>query len=70
MPPRKTTQSAGRSTTALRGGKTGGRTGRGGGRTREPTGRVGGRTGNQDGQGGDRGNRANEGVDKVPDFST
>ncbi|GKB13632.1 putative reverse transcriptase domain-containing protein [Tanacetum coccineum] len=70
MPPRMTTRSAGRSTTAPRGGRTGGRTGRGGGRTREPTGRVGGRTGDQDGQGGDRGNGANGGVDEVPDFST
>ncbi|GJT39873.1 putative reverse transcriptase domain-containing protein [Tanacetum coccineum] len=40
MPPRMTTRSAGRSTAAPRGGKTGGRTGRGGGRTGEPTGRV------------------------------
>ncbi|GKA52421.1 putative reverse transcriptase domain-containing protein [Tanacetum coccineum] len=39
MPPRMTTQSAGRSTAALRGGRTGRRTGGGGGRTREPTGR-------------------------------
>nr|GEX88580.1 hypothetical protein [Tanacetum cinerariifolium] len=31
---------------------------------------VGGRTGDQDGQGGDLGNRANVGVDEVPDFST
>ncbi|GJZ62563.1 reverse transcriptase domain-containing protein [Tanacetum coccineum] len=46
MPPRMTTQSAGRSTAAPRGGRTGGRTG------------------------GDRGNRANEGIDKVPSFST
>ncbi|GJR94532.1 hypothetical protein Tco_0266706 [Tanacetum coccineum] len=59
-----TTQSAGRSIAAPRGGRTGGRTGRGGGRTREPTGKVGGRTGDQDGQGGDRGNGANGGVDK------
>ncbi|GJW93322.1 putative RNA-directed DNA polymerase [Tanacetum coccineum] len=47
----------------------GGRTGRGGGRTREPTGRVGRQTSDQDGQGGDRGNRANGGIDAVPDFS-
>ncbi|GJU57466.1 reverse transcriptase domain-containing protein [Tanacetum coccineum] len=42
MPPRMTTQSAGRSTAAPRGGRTcrgGGRIGRGGGRTREPMGR-------------------------------
>ncbi|GJY69597.1 putative reverse transcriptase domain-containing protein [Tanacetum coccineum] len=69
MPPRMTTQSAGQSTAAPRGERTGGRTSRGGGRTGEPTGRVGGRTGDQDGQGGDRGNRANRGVDEVPDFS-
>nr|GEY55958.1 hypothetical protein [Tanacetum cinerariifolium] len=65
-----TTQSAGRSTATPRGGRTGGRTGRGGRRTRDPTGRVCGRTGDQDNQGGDRGNGVNEGVDKVPDFST
>ncbi|GKG62380.1 hypothetical protein Tco_0634153, partial [Tanacetum coccineum] len=47
-----------------------GQTGRGGGRTGEPTGRVGSRTGDQDGQGGDRGNRANGGVDEVPNFFT
>nr|GEV34177.1 hypothetical protein [Tanacetum cinerariifolium] len=67
---RTKTRSAGRSTTVPRGGRTGGRTGRGGGRTGEPTGRVGGRTGDQDSQGGKRGNKANGGVDKVPDFST
>ncbi|GJR34194.1 reverse transcriptase domain-containing protein [Tanacetum coccineum] len=61
---------SGRSTVAPRGGKMGGWTGRGGGRTREPTGRVGGQTGDQDGQGGDRGNRANGGVGKAPDFAT
>nr|GEU98293.1 hypothetical protein [Tanacetum cinerariifolium] len=33
-------------------------------------GRVGGRTSDQGGQGGGRGNRANGGVDEVPDFST
>ncbi|GJZ14646.1 hypothetical protein Tco_0550323 [Tanacetum coccineum] len=38
MSPRMMTQSAGRSTAAPRGGRTGGRTGRGGGRTGEPTG--------------------------------
>nr|GEX79165.1 hypothetical protein [Tanacetum cinerariifolium] len=54
MPPQMTTQSAGRQTTAPRGGKTGGHTGRGGGRTGEPTSRVGGRTGDQDSQGGDK----------------
>nr|GEY11536.1 reverse transcriptase domain-containing protein [Tanacetum cinerariifolium] len=50
--------SVGRSTNALRGGRTGGWTGRGGGRIKEPTGRVSGRTGEQDGQGGDRGSHA------------
>ncbi|GJU33606.1 putative reverse transcriptase domain-containing protein [Tanacetum coccineum] len=50
MPPKMTTRSAGRSTAAPRGGRTGGRTGRGGGRIGEPTGRVGRRTGDQDGQ--------------------
>ncbi|GKA78776.1 hypothetical protein Tco_0785313 [Tanacetum coccineum] len=59
-----------RSSTALRGGRTGGRTGRAGGRTGEPTGRIDGRTSKQDGQGGGRGNRANGGVNEVPDFST
>ncbi|GJR03977.1 hypothetical protein Tco_0526961 [Tanacetum coccineum] len=58
MPPRMTTQSAGRQSTAPRGGRTGGRIGRGDGRTKEPTGRVGGQTGDQDGQGGDQGNQA------------
>ncbi|GJZ00165.1 hypothetical protein Tco_0517594 [Tanacetum coccineum] len=70
MPPRMTTRSAGLSTAAPRGGRTGGRTGRRSGRTGEPMGRVGGRTCDQDGQGGDRGIEANGGVDKVPDFST
>ncbi|GJW50792.1 hypothetical protein Tco_0092143 [Tanacetum coccineum] len=39
MPPRMTTRSASRSTTAPQGGRTGGRTGRGGGRTEETTSR-------------------------------
>ncbi|GJW41372.1 hypothetical protein Tco_0067217 [Tanacetum coccineum] len=39
MPPKVTTRSAGRSTTAPRGRRMGRRTGRGGGRTREPRGR-------------------------------
>ncbi|GJX85975.1 hypothetical protein Tco_0336749 [Tanacetum coccineum] len=43
MLPRMTIRSAGRSTAAPRGGRTGGRTGRGGGRTGEPTGRTKGR---------------------------
>ncbi|GJS67258.1 reverse transcriptase domain-containing protein [Tanacetum coccineum] len=50
MPPRMTTRSAGRPTSASRGGGTGGRAGRGGGRTRGPSsdqgdGRIGGRGG-------------------------
>nr|GEU92495.1 hypothetical protein [Tanacetum cinerariifolium] len=47
----------------------GGRTGRGGEGTREPTCIVGGQTGDQDGEGGDQGNAANEGVEKVPEFT-
>ncbi|GJT55257.1 hypothetical protein Tco_0990311 [Tanacetum coccineum] len=46
------TLSEGRSTTALRGGRTSGWTGRGGGGTKEPTCRVGGRTSEPDGNGG------------------
>ncbi|GKG50949.1 hypothetical protein Tco_0539073, partial [Tanacetum coccineum] len=59
-----------RSNAAPRDGRMGGRTGRVGGGTGEPTSRVGRRTGDQDVQGGNRGNIANGGVDKVPDFST
>ncbi|GJW77316.1 hypothetical protein Tco_0138998 [Tanacetum coccineum] len=33
------------------------------------TSQIGGRTGDQDGQRGDRGNKANQGVDEVADFS-
>ncbi|GKC13901.1 hypothetical protein Tco_1010683 [Tanacetum coccineum] len=55
MPPMMTTRNAGRRTTASRGGRTGGQTGRGGGRTSD--------------QGG-RGNGTNEGIDEVLDFST
>ncbi|GKB97015.1 putative reverse transcriptase domain-containing protein, partial [Tanacetum coccineum] len=69
MPPMMT-RSAGRTTAAPRGGRTGGQVGRGGGRTGEPTSRVGGRTGDQDGQRGDQGIGANGGGDEVPDFST
>ncbi|GJW71694.1 putative reverse transcriptase domain-containing protein [Tanacetum coccineum] len=58
------------SNAAPRGGKTSGRISRGGRRAKEPTGRVDGRAGDQDGQGYNRGNRANGGVDEVPDFST
>ncbi|GKC88014.1 putative reverse transcriptase domain-containing protein [Tanacetum coccineum] len=64
------TLSEGRSTTALRGGRTSGWTGRGGGGTKEPTCRVGGRTSEPDGNGGDHGVEANKGVDEVLDFST
>ncbi|GJZ53273.1 putative reverse transcriptase domain-containing protein [Tanacetum coccineum] len=64
------TRSAGRSTTAPRGGRMGRRAGRGGRRIREPTGKVGGRTGDQDGQRGDRGNGVNGGVNEVPNFPT
>ncbi|GKE95382.1 hypothetical protein Tco_1580237, partial [Tanacetum coccineum] len=40
-------------------------------RTAAPRGgRTGGQTGDQGGRGGGRGNRANGGVDEVPDFST
>nr|GEV00981.1 reverse transcriptase domain-containing protein [Tanacetum cinerariifolium] len=66
MPPRMTTQSAGRSTAAPRGGRTGGRTSRGGERTKEPRGRGDGQTGEPN----DQGVVANEGVDGVPDFFT
>ncbi|GJY81611.1 hypothetical protein Tco_0494362 [Tanacetum coccineum] len=61
MPPRMTTRSAGRSTAALRGGRTRGRTGRGSGRTIEPRGRGDGQTGEPN----DQGVEANEGVDGV-----
>ncbi|GJU47703.1 putative reverse transcriptase domain-containing protein [Tanacetum coccineum] len=71
MPPTMTTRSAGRPSIASRGGGTGGRAGSGGGRTR-------GRSGDQcdsriDGQGGQvggQGSEANDGVNKVPEFST
>ncbi|GKC67722.1 hypothetical protein Tco_1100320 [Tanacetum coccineum] len=60
MPPRMTTRSAGRATTAPRGGRTGGRAGRGRGRTRGRTGDQG--NGGIDEQGGqvcDQGNQGN-----------
>ncbi|GJW69107.1 hypothetical protein Tco_0123531, partial [Tanacetum coccineum] len=71
MPLRMTTQSAGRVTAALRGGRTGGRAGRGGGRTRgrsvdQDNGRIDG----QGGQVGGQGTEVNDGVDRVPYFST
>ncbi|GKE73963.1 hypothetical protein Tco_1536004 [Tanacetum coccineum] len=61
------TRSTGRPASASRGKGKGGRAGRGGGRTR-------GRSGDQDdgrndGQGG-QGREVNDGVDRVPDFST
>ncbi|GJV37900.1 hypothetical protein Tco_1410377 [Tanacetum coccineum] len=66
-----TTQSAGRATTAPRGGRMGGRTGRGGDRTRGRSGDQGnGRIDGQDGQVGGQGNEVNDGVEGVPDFST
>nr|GEZ49913.1 hypothetical protein [Tanacetum cinerariifolium] len=66
-----TTQSAGRATTAPRGGRRGGRTGRGGGRTRGRFDDVG--NGGIDGQGGQvvgQGIKVNDGADGVPDLST
>ncbi|GJW53785.1 hypothetical protein Tco_0097870 [Tanacetum coccineum] len=69
MSPRMTTRSAGRSTVAPRGGRTGGRVGRGVRRTR-PTVRKNNETiGKLDGQGNDRGFEANGGVGGVLDFS-
>ncbi|GJT83881.1 reverse transcriptase domain-containing protein [Tanacetum coccineum] len=69
--PRMITQSAGRATAAPRGGRTIRQTGRGGGRTRGRSGDPGnGRIDGQGGQVGDQGSQANDGVDKVPDFST
>nr|GEW06534.1 hypothetical protein [Tanacetum cinerariifolium] len=51
MPPNIMTRSAGRSTAAPRGGRTGGRTGRGGERIREPRSRGDGQTGEPNDQG-------------------
>ncbi|GJY47398.1 hypothetical protein Tco_0436461 [Tanacetum coccineum] len=70
MPPRMTTQSAGRSTVAPRGRGTGGRVGRKVRGTREPVRRNNETIGELDGQGNDRGVGANGGVDGVPDFFT
>ncbi|GJW44054.1 reverse transcriptase domain-containing protein [Tanacetum coccineum] len=53
MPPRMTTQSAGRATAAPRDGRTGGRTSRGGGRTRGRSGNQGRNLGNGRNQNGD-----------------
>ncbi|GKB75135.1 putative reverse transcriptase domain-containing protein [Tanacetum coccineum] len=58
MPPRMTTRSAGRATTAPRGGRTGRRTGRGGGRTRGRSGDQG--NGRIDGQGGQVGSQGGQ----------
>ncbi|GKE23592.1 hypothetical protein Tco_1435104, partial [Tanacetum coccineum] len=71
MPPRMTIRSAGRATTAPRGGRTGGRTGRECGRTRGRSGDLGncGIDG-QGGQVGGQGIKVNDGADGVPDFST
>ncbi|GJS33044.1 reverse transcriptase domain-containing protein [Tanacetum coccineum] len=55
MAPTMTTRNDGRCTATTRGGRTGGQVSKGGGRT---------------GKQGGRGNRANRGVDKVPNFST
>ncbi|GKF19999.1 hypothetical protein Tco_0068637 [Tanacetum coccineum] len=71
MPPRMTTRSVGRATTAQRGGRTGGRAGRVGGRTRGQFGDQGdGEIDGQGGQVGGRGNEVNDGVDGVLGFST
>nr|GEU94194.1 putative reverse transcriptase domain-containing protein [Tanacetum cinerariifolium] len=71
MPPRMTTQSAGRPAVALRGGGTGKRAGKGSGRTRGRSGDQGdGRIDGQGGQVGGQGSEMNDGVDGVPDFST
>ncbi|GJV16485.1 hypothetical protein Tco_1361808 [Tanacetum coccineum] len=71
MPPRMTTQSAGRATVAPRGRRMGARTGKGGGRTRGRYGDQGnGGIEGQGGQVGGQGTKVNDGVDGVPDFST
>ncbi|GJV58637.1 retrovirus-related pol polyprotein from transposon TNT 1-94 [Tanacetum coccineum] len=71
MPPRMTTQSAGRPAAASRGGGTGGQAGRGGGRTRGHSGdQSNGGIGGRGGQVGGQGSVVNDGVDGVPDFST
>ncbi|GKG34339.1 hypothetical protein Tco_0437035, partial [Tanacetum coccineum] len=65
------TQSVGRATGAPRGGRTIGQTSRGGGRTRGQSGDPGnGRIDGQGGQVGDQGSEVNDGVDRVPEFST
>ncbi|GJX22222.1 reverse transcriptase domain-containing protein [Tanacetum coccineum] len=66
MPPRMTTRSAGRSTAAPRGGRTGRRTGRGGRRIGEPRGRGDGQISKPNIQGVE----VNGGFDGVLNFST
>ncbi|GJU69304.1 putative reverse transcriptase domain-containing protein [Tanacetum coccineum] len=71
MPPRMTTRSAGRETAAPQGGRTSGRTSIVGGRTGGRSGDQGdGRNDGQGGQVGGQGREVNDGVDRVPDFST
>ncbi|GJU73238.1 putative reverse transcriptase domain-containing protein [Tanacetum coccineum] len=79
MPPRMTTQGAGRATATPRGGRTGGRTGRGGGRNRGQSGdqgngkidgqggQVGGQVGGQGDQGRNKGNGRNQNGDAIHD---
>ncbi|GJX32978.1 retrovirus-related pol polyprotein from transposon TNT 1-94 [Tanacetum coccineum] len=67
MPPMMITRSAGRPAVASRGGGAG----RGGGRTRGRSGdQSDGRIDGQGGQVGGQGSEVNDGVDRVPDFST
>ncbi|GKC56512.1 hypothetical protein Tco_1084110 [Tanacetum coccineum] len=71
MQPRMTTRSAGRATTTPRGGRTCGRTGRGSGRTRGQSGdQDNGKINGQGGQVGGQRTEVNDGVDRVPNFST
>ncbi|GJY43988.1 putative reverse transcriptase domain-containing protein [Tanacetum coccineum] len=70
MPPRVMTLSAGRPAAASRGGGTGRRVGSEGRRAREPRRRNVEPTGEPKGQGNDERVKVNEGVDRVPDFST
>ncbi|GJV30945.1 reverse transcriptase domain-containing protein [Tanacetum coccineum] len=66
-----TTQSAGRPAAASRGVGTGGRASRGGGRTRDRSGdQDDGRIDGQGGQAGGQGSEVNDGVNRVPNFST
>ncbi|GJT86145.1 hypothetical protein Tco_1067862 [Tanacetum coccineum] len=71
MPPRMMTRSAGHATATPQGGRMGGRTGRGGGKTRGRSGDQGNDgIDDQGGQVGGQGTEVNDGVDRVPDFST